>query len=158
AARLPEVPGYRLLELAGSGGMGRVYKAVREDDTQQVVRAVKVLRQTDAHPLARARFEEECKVLAALDHPGIARHIASGISESGQPFVVMQYIDGEPIDAWCDRQQASLRRRVELVRELLAALQHAHQRLIVHRDIKASNVLVDANGRLSLVDFGIAKQ
>ncbi|MCB1552661.1 MAG: protein kinase [Xanthomonadales bacterium] len=157
-AKLPDIPGYRLFDLAGSGGMGQVYRAVREDDAQQVVRAVKVLRQADAHPLARERFEAECKVLAALDHPGIARYIASGISETGQAYVVMEYIDGEPIDSWCDRQRLGLSQRVELIRSLLAAVQHAHQRLIVHRDIKAGNVLVDGQGRLSLVDFGIAKQ
>ena len=152
------IPGYRLLNLVGRGGMGRVYRAVQIEDKQQVVRALKLLAGEHSRPQLRQRFEAECRVLAELDHPGIARYIASGRSDEGLPFAVMEYIEGEPIDRWCDQRNLRLTERVSLVRQLLSAVQHAHQRLIVHRDIKPNNVLVDKNGRVILVDFGIAKR
>ena len=156
---LPQVPGYQLLELVGRGGMGRVFRAFQCNDEQRVSRALKLLHGDTARPQLRERFEAECKVLADLDHPGIARYIASGFSEeNGAPFVVMEFVEGEPIDRWCDQHQATLRERLELLRQLLAAVQHAHQRLIVHRDIKPGNILVDQQGRVVLVDFGIAKR
>ena len=155
---LPKIPGYRLLNLVGRGGMGRVYRAVQIEDKQQVVRALKLLAGEHSRPQLRQRFEAECRVLAELDHPGIARYIASGRSDEGLPFAVMEYIEGEPIDRWCDQRNLRLTERVSLVRQLLSAVQHAHQRLIVHRDIKPNNVLVDKNGRVILVDFGIAKR
>ncbi|MBD8525964.1 serine/threonine protein kinase [Pseudomarimonas arenosa] len=155
---LPTLPGYEVLDLVGSGGMGQVYRAIQCNDAQRVVRAVKVLHSERSPDQLRERFEAECKVLSELDHPNIARYIASGFSEKGAPYVVMEFVDGEPIDRWCDARGKTLAQRVALVRQLLAALQHAHQRLIVHRDIKPNNVLVDASGKLFLVDFGIAKR
>jgi serine/threonine-protein kinase len=151
------VPGYRLLRQIGAGGMGRVFAAVRRDDPLQIVRALKTVRNAAANPLLIQRFELECEALASLSHPGIARLIDAGKCQDGSPFVVMEFVDGEPIDAWCDRRKLGLRARIELVRQLVAAVQHAHQQLIIHRDIKAANVLVDEDGRVTLVDFGIAK-
>ncbi len=151
------VPGYRLLRQIGTGGMGRVYAAVRCDDPQQTQRALKMVRSEVANPLLIQRFELECEALASLSHPGIARLIDAGKCEDGSPFVVMEFVDGEPIDAWCDRRKLGMRARIGLIRQLVAAVQHAHQQLIIHRDIKAANVLVSDDGKVTLVDFGIAK-
>lgn len=156
---LPKVAGYELLDLVGRGGMGRVFRAYQSNDEQRVPRALKLLHSDTARAQLRERFEAECRVLAELDHPGIARYIASGFSdETDAPFVVMEFVEGEPIDRWCNGRRYTLLQRVQLVRQLLAAVQHAHQRLIVHRDIKPGNVLVDQSGRVVLVDFGIAKR
>jgi serine/threonine-protein kinase len=151
------VPGYRLLRQIGAGGMGRVYAAVRCDDPAQTVRALKTLRSDASSSLLVQRFQLECEALSSLSHPGIAGLIDAGRCVDGAPFLVMEFVDGEPIDAWCDRKRLGLRARIELIRQLVAAVQHAHQQLIIHRDIKAANVLVSDAGRLTLVDFGIAK-
>jgi len=151
------VPGYRLLEQIGAGGMGRVYTAVRLDDPKQEIFALKTVRQELASPLIAQRFALECEALASLAHPGIARFIEAGHRQDGTPFVAMEYIQGEPIDVWCNQRRLSLRDRIELVRQLVEAVEHAHQRLIIHRDIKPANVLVSADGKVTLVDFGVAK-
>jgi eukaryotic-like serine/threonine-protein kinase len=157
AAPVGRVPGFRLLEQIGSGGMGHVFTAVRAADPSGPVYAIKTIRRTPGSQLLTQRFALECDALASLSHPGIAGYVERGCDDTGAPFVVMEYVDGEPIDRWCDRQRASIRRRVELVRQLIDAVEHAHQRLIVHRDIKPANVLVSADGHVTLVDFGVAK-
>jgi serine/threonine-protein kinase len=154
----PEVIGkFSLLAPVAAGGMGRVYRAVRTNGDDTRVYALKLIRRDLLSEPLRQRFALECEALASLQHPGIARFVESGQGADGTPFVVMEYIEGEPIDQWCDRQQMNLGRRIQLLCELADAVTHAHTHLFVHRDIKAANVLVDARGKVTLVDFGIAK-
>jgi serine/threonine-protein kinase len=148
---------YRVESRLGEGGMSTVYLAVRADDVYQQKVALKVLRfGADRSDLA-SRFRSERQILASLDHPGIARLLDGGATDDGRPYLVMEYIEGEPLDRYCDRNRLGIDARVELVRQISAAVQFAHQNLVVHRDIKPSNILVDAAGVPRLLDFGIAK-
>ena len=149
---------YRLIAEIGQGGMGRVFRAVREeaDDVRQEV-ALKLLRREMIDSTLLARFRSERRILAALSHPGIARLIDLGESEDGIPYIVMELVRGEPITRYCTRLGLGMRERLELFRQVLAAVSHAHRNLIVHRDIKPANVLVDEVGQVKLLDFGIAK-
>jgi serine/threonine protein kinase/tetratricopeptide (TPR) repeat protein len=160
AEAMPERIGpYRLLEVLGEGGMGIVYRARQEEPLPRDV-ALKRLRIGAISPSARLRFDFERAVLARLEHPGIAQVYDAGSDEQGRPWVAMEFVSGEPITRWCDHRRARLRERVELVREVCAAMQHAHQKGILHRDLKPSNILVDLrDGRPSaqVIDFGIAK-
>ncbi|MDY7094610.1 MAG: serine/threonine-protein kinase [Acidobacteriota bacterium] len=147
---------YRLLEELGRGGMGVVYLAQRDDGTVEQEVAVKLL-PTGAHPAALDLFLRERQILADLEHPSIARLIDAGITPEAQPFLVMERVEGEPLDRHCDEHDLDLRKRVGLLIEVCAAVEAAHRRLIVHRDLKPSNILVTAQGRVKLLDFGIAK-
>jgi serine/threonine protein kinase/tetratricopeptide (TPR) repeat protein len=148
---------YRVEAKLGEGGMSTVYLAVRADDAYQQKVALKVLGYgADRSDLA-ARFRAERQILASLDHPGIARLLDGGTIDDGRPYLVMEYIEGAPLDQYCDRHRLGLEARVDLVRQVCAAVQYAHQNLVVHRDIKPSNILVDAGGVPRLLDFGIAK-
>lgn len=140
----------------GSGGMGRVFRAERRhpDFCQKV--AIKLVRQELLNPELLKRFSVERRLLAELDHPGICRLIDIG-SHAGTPYVVMELIEGQTLLESCDRQQLSLTARLRLFRRVLAAVSHAHRHLVVHRDIKSGNILVDAHGQPRLLDFGIAK-
>lgn len=140
----------------GRGGMGRVVLARRADDIQQKV-AIKFLRYDFAPPLASSRFAEEMQILARLEHPGIARFIDAGDTADGVPYIVMEFVDGIPIDQWCDRSDVDLDDRIDMFRQVLSALSYAHRHLVVHRDLKPANILVTAEGRAVLLDFGIAK-
>jgi len=141
----------------GAGGMGRVYLARRavEDGEQRV--ALKLAASPLWAPQVQRRLRRERELLASLEHPNIARLIDVGELPSGQPYFAMEYVDGEPIAAWCDRRVLPLRARIELALQALAAVDYAHRRLVLHRDLKSSNVLVDGEGRARLLDFGIAK-
>lgn len=150
---------YRLVEVLGEGGMGIVYRAEREtDDFDQTV-AVKVVSDVKARTLAR--FRAERAILARLDHPGIARLLSGGTLDDGRLYVVMEYVDGQPITAYADDRRLSVDERLDLFEQVCEAVQAAHRALVVHRDLKPSNVLVteDADGapRVKLLDFGIAK-
>jgi len=146
---------WRVLRNLGRGGMGEVYE-VERDDGQFVQRAaLKVIAHADAG--AWQAFHNERQILAHLDHPGIARLIDGSLLEGGTPFMVMEYVDGVPIDTWCEAHDASLAQRVALVQQACEALAHAHAKLVVHHDLKPSNLLVDAQGRVRLIDFGIAR-
>ena len=147
---------YTLVREIGRGGMGTVFLAERTDASYEGRVAIKVLRRMHTRE-ARERFLEERRILAALSHPGIARLIDGGETERGQPYLVMEYVDGEPIDDYADREGLDTRTRVRLFREVCDAVQYAHGRLVVHRDLKPANVLVDADGAPRLLDFGIAK-
>ncbi len=148
---------YRLLKKLGEGGMSRVYLAVRDDDEYQKLVALKVIpRDLDRDDLRR-RFRTERQILASLDHTNIAKLLDGGTTESGLPYFVMDYIEGVQIDEYCDRNRLSIVERLELFRTVCAAVQYAHQNLVVHRDIKASNILVTDDGMPKLLDFGIAK-
>ena len=148
---------YRILRRIGEGGMSEVYLAVRADDAYQKQVSLKVIR----HDLNRGdvtrRFRVERQILAGLDHPNIAKMLDGGTTDDGLPYFVMDYIEGVPIDTYCDRQRLPVRERLELFRTVCSAVQYAHQNLIIHRDIKASNILVTADGIPKLLDFGIAK-
>jgi tetratricopeptide (TPR) repeat protein/predicted Ser/Thr protein kinase len=154
---VPAVPGYTVLRLIGEGGMGRVYLAERDVQGYAQRVAIKLVRQDRATAVARARFLSEQRHLAVLDHPGICRFIEAGLLTDGSPFVVMEVVEGRPIVEYCEHDQLDLNQRVALLRRLLDAVAHAHERLLIHRDLKAANVLVAAGGQPKLLDFGISK-
>jgi serine/threonine-protein kinase len=148
---------WRLLALIGSGGMGRVWRAERDDGAFHQQVAIKVMAGVlgDAGALLRAAAERQ--FLAALDHPNITRIIDGGLTAAGQPFVVMEYVEGQRIDRWCAARSLDVRARVQLFLQVLSAVDAAHRALIVHRDLKPANVLVASSGQVKLLDFGIAK-
>ncbi|MEX2497503.1 MAG: protein kinase [Wenzhouxiangellaceae bacterium] len=148
---------WRLVEEIATGGMGRVMLGERCDGRYEQRVAVKLLAGRSRSAADAELLDREIRLLARLEHPGIVRLIDGGLTGAGQPYLVMEYVDGEPIDEWCRRRQASLNQRVELLRQLADALSHAHRRLIVHADIKPSNVLVDKDGRVRVLDFGIGE-
>jgi serine/threonine-protein kinase len=149
---------YRLLREIGTGGMGTVYLAVRDDAQYERQVAVKVLRAGLADPAARHRFLAERQILARLEHPAIARLYDGGTTADGRPYLVMEWIDGLPLTGYCDQNRLSIEARLSLFLQVAAAVQHAHQNLLVHRDLKPGNILVTAEGEPRLIDFGIAKQ
>ena len=146
---------YTIVGLLGEGGMARVYLAEQHAADWQREVAIKVLSVGGAEMLAR--FHAERRILAGLEHPGIARLIDAGTTPAGLPYLVTERVEGEPIHRYCTRHALPLAARLDLFLQLADAVQHAHARLIVHRDIKPSNVLVDAEGRVRLLDFGIAR-
>ena len=152
-----KIGNYRLVQVIGEGGMGSVYLGERADEQFRHRVAIKILRpgRTDADLIQRFRVERQ--VLATLDHPNIARLLDGGETEDGLPFVVMEYVDGEPIDEHCDARQLDIVQRLRLFQKVCDAVDYAHRSLVVHRDIKPSNILVDPNGEPKLLDFGIAK-
>lgn len=147
---------YRLIEPVGEGGMGVVYLAERTDVDRRV--AIKLLRDAWLSPARRARFVTEQRALAQLDHPNIARLYDAGALDNGTPWFAMEFVDGKPLNEYCERAGRSLRDRLRLFRDVCAAVQHAHDQAIVHRDLKPSNILVTADGAVKLLDFGIAKR
>jgi tetratricopeptide (TPR) repeat protein/predicted Ser/Thr protein kinase len=149
--------GYRIVRELGRGGMGVVYLGARDDDRFEKLVAIKVIAGDLVDPIASGRFLEERRILASLDHPGIARLLDAGTSDTGVPFVIMEYVAGEPIDAYCAAQRLSVRDRLTLFGRVCDAVQYSHERLVVHRDIKARNILVTADGAPKLLDFGIAR-
>ncbi len=148
---------YRLERKLGEGGMSAVYLAQRDDDQYRRQVAIKLMRfGMDSEDQLR-RFRAERQILAELEHPNIARLYDGGTTEEGLPYLVMEVVEGEPIDAWCDRHRLTVRQRLELFRTVCAAVRTAHGHLVVHRDLKPSNILVTAGGVPKLLDFGIAK-
>lgn len=148
---------YRILEEVGRGGMGAVFAAVRDDGEFEQKVALKVIKSGLSTSTIVRRFRHERQILASLEHPHIARLLDGGMSDDGVPFYVMEYIEGEPIEEFCRARHLGLRERLELFRQVCAAVSYAHRRLIVHRDLKPSNILVTGEGRAKLLDFGIAK-
>lgn len=151
---------YRIVERLGAGGMGDVYRAVRADDEYQHHVALKLLRdllREDRSSFFLAQFRNERQILANLQHPNIARLFDGGTTEDGIPYFVMELVEGQPINDYCDRHRLSIADRLKLFLQIASAVQYAHQRLIVHRDIKPANILVKADGVPVLLDFGIAK-
>ena len=148
---------YLVLEEIGHGGMGAVYRAVRADDqfSQQV--AIKVVRGGLTDRLTIQRFKAERQILADLDHPNIARLLDGGATQDGQPYVAMEYIRGLPIDEFAGERGLTIRERLTLFRTVCSAVAFAHQRLVIHRDVKPANILVTEDGVPKLLDFGIAK-
>jgi eukaryotic-like serine/threonine-protein kinase len=148
---------YRILREIGRGGMGAVFLAERADDQFRQVVALKLLPHEWQNDIAIRRFLDERQILATMEHPAIARLIDGGVTDDALPYFVMQYVDGIPIDRYCDEQRLTIEKRLRLFCEVCAAVQYAHAKLVVHRDIKPSNILVTAAGDVRLLDFGIAK-
>lgn len=151
-----QIGNYRILHEIGRGGMGAVYLAARDDEIKKRV-AIKVIKRgMDTDDILR-RFRNERQILAALEHPNIARLLDGGTTEGGLPYVVMEYVDGKPLLEYCDENRLSTDARLRLFRRICSAVAYAHQKLVVHRDLKPSNILVQADGTPKLLDFGIAK-
>jgi non-specific serine/threonine protein kinase/serine/threonine-protein kinase len=148
---------YEIIRELGHGGMGVVYLAARADRAFDKQVAVKVVHAVGASELALQRFHEERRILASLDHPNIARLLDGGVTPDGVSYLVMEYVDGVPLDVYCADRQLPLSARVRVFREVADAVHYAHRRLIIHRDIKPRNILVTAEGTPKLLDFGIAK-
>jgi eukaryotic-like serine/threonine-protein kinase len=148
---------YQVVEQIGAGGMGEVYRAFRADDQYRKQVALKLVRVGQDSGFVIRRFKNERQILASLDHPNIARLLDGGTTEEGVPYFVMELIDGESIDQYCDHHKLATSDRLKLFLQVCSAVQFAHQRLIIHRDIKPGNILVTADGTPKLLDFGIAK-
>jgi len=146
---------YRLRDLLGRGGMGTVHLAERVDGEISQRVAVKLLRPGSDDPQSRQRFLSERQILATLSHPNIARLLDAGHREDGQPYLVMEYVEGQPIDAYC--QGLDVRAKISLFLKICGAVGCLHRNLVVHRDLKPPNILVTAEGEPKLLDFGIAK-
>lgn len=150
------VGSYTLDRPIGHGGMGTVWLARRSDGRYEGQAAVKFVNLALLGRGGAERFRREANVLAKLAHPNITHLVDAGVA-SGQPYLVLEYVEGEPIDRWCDAQRLDVAARLRLFLQVLAAVSHAHGRLILHRDLKPSNILVTPDGRIKLLDFGIAK-
>ena len=148
---------YRIVREIGRGGMGAVYLAERADGQFEHRVALKVIKRGMDTDQVLARFRAERQILASLDHPNIARLLDGGSTDEGVPYFAMEYIEGEPIDAWTERRALSVEARLQLFLQVCGAVSYAHQHLVVHRDIKPLNILVTADGVPKLLDFGIAK-
>ena len=151
------VGSYTLDRLLGQGGMGAVWLAHRSDGRYDARVAIKLLNPVLLGPGGVERFRREAQALGRLTHPNIARLIDAGVSASGQPYLVLDYVESETINRWCEERSLDVRARVRLFLDVLAAVAHAHAKLILHRDLKPSNILVNSEGQVKLVDFGIAK-
>jgi serine/threonine protein kinase len=151
------VGNYKLVSVLGHGGTGTVYLGERADRQYSAQVAVKIVDNTTMQGELGLRFRAERQILASLNHANIARLIDAGETEDGNPYLVMEYVHGEPLDRYCDRQQLGLRERLQLFLDICSAVQYAHQNLVVHRDLKPANILVTAEGAPKLLDFGIAK-
>jgi serine/threonine protein kinase/tetratricopeptide (TPR) repeat protein len=151
------VGAYELTEPIGQGGMGSVWRAARSDGRFEGTVAVKLLNAELIGQAGGERFSREGSILARLTHPNIARLLDAGVAANGQPFLVLELVDGRQIDHYCESHGCRVEARLHLFLDVLAAVAHAHANLIVHRDLKPSNVLVTSDGRVKLLDFGIAK-
>ena len=148
---------WRLVGELGRGGMGTVYRAERADGQYQQEVALKLVRSGPRDPYAIERLRTERQVLAHLRHPNIAGLLDGGFASDGTPYLVMELVDGVPINEWCAAERRSLEESLRLFRVVCDAVQHAHRALIVHRDLKPSNIFVSRSGDVKLLDFGIAK-
>jgi serine/threonine protein kinase len=148
---------YTLLSQIGQGGMGSVWLAERNDGRFERQVAVKFIHIALMGKGGEARFKREGSILGRLAHPHIADLVDAGVSATGQPYLVLEYVEGEHIDRYCDQQNLDVEARTRLFLDVLAAVAHAHSNLIVHRDLKPSNVLISKEGQVKLLDFGIAK-
>lgn len=157
-SELPERLGrYKILGLLGEGGMGRVLLGERDDATYEQKVAIKVIRRSLATEELVKRFEMERQILADLDSPAVAKLLDGGTTEQGEPFLVMEHVEGRPLDQYCDEENLGLNQRLRLFLQVCRGVSEAHRRLVVHRDLKPSNILVTADGQPKLLDFGIAK-
>lgn len=148
---------YRIVSEIGRGGMSHVYKAVRDDDQYHKRVAIKLLRPGLHTQSLLQRFRAERQMLAELSHPNIAQLLDGGVTDTQAPYLVMEYIEGRPIDLYCEERSIGIRKRLELMRTLCGAVHYVHQHLVVHGDLKGNNILVTDDGVVKLLDFGIAK-
>jgi non-specific serine/threonine protein kinase/serine/threonine-protein kinase len=148
---------YRILGEAGRGGMGTVYRAVRDDDTFQKTVAVKLVRAGARSDSIERRFRQERQILARLQHPNIAAVFDGGTADDGRPYLVMEFVEGQPITEYCDARSYGTRPRLAMLRTVCDAVHYAHQNVVIHRDLKPANILVTGDGTPKLLDFGIAK-
>ncbi|HEY3883948.1 MAG TPA: serine/threonine-protein kinase, partial [Vicinamibacterales bacterium] len=148
---------YGIVRMLGRGGMGVVYLANRADGAFDKTVAIKLVTGGGLDSQLLVRFADERRILAGLDHPNIARLLDGGATDDGTPYVVMEYVEGQPIDVYCRSHRLSVRDRLELFRQVCSAVEYSHRRLVVHRDIKVGNILVTIDGTPKLLDFGIAK-
>jgi serine/threonine protein kinase len=148
---------YEIIKLIGSGGMAAVYLAIRADDQYRKRVAIKMIHPGLEKQAVCRRFRSERQMLAALDHPNIVKLLDGGTTEEGLPYLVMDYVEGRPINEYCDVHKLTIEQRLRLFGTVCGAVEHAHQNLVIHRDLKPSNILVTAEGTPKLLDFGIAK-
>jgi tetratricopeptide (TPR) repeat protein len=148
---------FTIVRPLGRGGMGAVYLAKRSDGSFEQTVAIKVIQSPNPMPVLLERFQQERQILASLSHPNIARLLDGGETDTGLPYVVMEYVPGQEIDVYCDKSALDLKGRLRLFLHVSAAVQYAHENLVVHRDLKPGNILVGADGEPKLLDFGIAK-
>ena len=148
---------YRLVREIGTGGMGVVWLAQRADGQLDRTVALKLPHQHLLSGAVRERFARERNILARLNHPHIAALYDAGLAANGRPYLALEYVDGQPITHWCRERRAGIEQRLDLMCQVMDAVEYAHARLVVHRDLKPSNVLVTAEGAVKLLDFGIAK-
>jgi serine/threonine protein kinase len=155
-SEVPQTIGpFRVLRLLGVGGMGAVYLGERMEEFSQQV-AIKILHPSLFPAAADGKIRTEGQLLAALEHPGVVRMLDVGITGDGLHYLVMEYVDGVPLDAYCDDRRLPMRRRTEILLDVLEAVEHAHRHLVVHADLKPGNILVTAEGKPRLLDFGVA--
>ena len=152
-----QIGAWRVVRRIGDGGMGAVFLAERSDEVYEQSAALKIMTSQLLSGDGAQRFRAERQILASLQHPNIASLIDGGATDEGLPFLVMEYVDGLPIDRYCEENALNLRQRLRLFQQVCAAVDYAHRNLVVHRDLKPSNILVDSNGAAMLLDFGIAK-
>ena len=148
---------YELDGLIGRGGMGAVHLAHRADGQFDQQVAIKLIDLPFVTDLFRERFRQERQILARLSHPNIARMLDGGVSDDGELYLAMEYVDGLPIQRYCEQHSLTIRERIELFKSVCAAVRFAHQNLVVHRDLKPDNILVLEDGTPKLLDFGTAK-
>ena len=148
---------YRVLDLLGRGGMGDVYRAIRDDDQFEQEVAIKLVRHGLDSEFVRGRFLYERQILAFLNHPNIARLLDGGTTKEGWPYLVMEFVEGQPIADYCRDHRLATDAKLRLFQKVCAAVEYAHRNLIVHRDLKPTNILITADGEPKLLDFGIAK-
>lgn len=158
APSMPEKVGsYRIVDRLGEGGMATVYLAERDDQAFDRTVALKLVHPARQTEHWQSRFLQERQILASLHHANIAMLLDGGITEDGQPYFAMEYVDGRPVTDYCNSERLTLRRRIRLFLSVCDAVSYAHTNLVVHRDLKPSNILVDAGGQPKLLDFGIAR-
>src|SRR5687767_6276575 len=154
-----DVGPYHIIEVVGEGGMGVVYKAEQREPVRRIV-ALKLIKLGMDTKEVIARFESERQALAMMNHPNVAKVLDAGATDAGRPYFVMEFVAGEPITTYCDRQQLPVRQRLELFGQACAAVEHAHQKALIHRDLKPGNILVtleNAKPVVKVIDFGVAK-
>lgn len=152
-----QVGAYTIREKIGEGGMGMVYLAERSDGEFDHQVAIKIIRRGRATEMNIRRFRREQRILAGLNHPGIARLYDGGVTEEGFPYIIMEHVSGTPIDDYCRANNCSIDKKIALFEQVLEAIRHAHENLVIHRDLKPGNILVDENGNVKILDFGISK-
>ncbi len=148
---------YRIIREIGSGGMGAVFLAERDDGEFEQTVALKIVRQSIADSEMLARFRRERQILATLNHPNIAALHDGGVSQKGEPYLAMEYVDGTTLTEYCDQNRLSISDKLGLFLKICSAVSYAHRNLVVHRDIKPSNILITSSGEPKLLDFGLAK-